>query len=81
MSQVLFAGAIKPIATALVIMKAGSNGALADVLAFVSGPAGRPNDAAYFWVTGSLSSFPESHLSDEPRLGAADQNADPPVYR
>ena len=53
----LFAGIFVTIIPVLTILKAGSNGALADVIALVSGPGGRPNDAAYFWLTGSLSGF------------------------
>jgi hypothetical protein len=39
------------------ILKAGADGALAPVIALVSNPDGTPNNAAYFWVTGGLSSF------------------------
>lgn len=53
----LFAGIFLTIIPALAILKAGANGALADLVALVSGPNGRPNDTAYFWLTGLLSSF------------------------
>jgi Na+/H+ antiporter NhaD/arsenite permease-like protein len=53
----LFAGIFVTIIPALAILKAGSSGALADLVVLVSGPGGCPNDAAYFWLTGLLSSF------------------------
>jgi Na+/H+ antiporter NhaD/arsenite permease-like protein len=53
----LFAGIFVTIIPPLAILKAGSNGALANIVALVSDPAGRPNDATYFWLTGLLSSF------------------------
>jgi Na+/H+ antiporter NhaD/arsenite permease-like protein len=53
----LFAGIFVTIIPTLAILKAGPSGALADLVALVSGPGGRPNDAAYFWLTGLLSSF------------------------
>ena len=33
------------------------NGAFAPLVALVTGPAGGPNNLAYFWLTGGLSSF------------------------
>jgi Na+/H+ antiporter NhaD/arsenite permease-like protein len=49
----LFAGIFITIIPVLAILKAGPNGALADVVALV----GSPSEAAYFWLTGLLSSF------------------------
>jgi hypothetical protein len=37
--------------------RAGSAGALAPVVAFSTGPDGLPDNRAYFWMTGLLSSF------------------------
>jgi Na+/H+ antiporter NhaD/arsenite permease-like protein len=53
----LFAGIFITIIPALAILKAGPHGALAGTMALVTGPDGGPNDAAYFWVTGLLSSM------------------------
>ncbi len=53
----LFAGIFITIIPALAILRAGHDGALASLLAFVTGPDGRPINAAYFWLTGALSSF------------------------
>ncbi len=53
----LFAGIFLTIIPAIAILKAGTDGALAPVVALVTGPDGRPNDTLYFWVTGALSSF------------------------
>jgi Na+/H+ antiporter NhaD/arsenite permease-like protein len=47
----LFAGIFMTIIPALAILKAGSEGALAPLLAYVKNPA------QYFWAAGSLSSF------------------------
>jgi Na+/H+ antiporter NhaD/arsenite permease-like protein len=47
----LFAGIFMTIIPALAILKAGSHGALAPLIAFASAPA------EYFWITGGLSSF------------------------
>ena len=47
----LFAGIFMTIIPALAILKAGSNGALAGLVAMVKDPV------HYFWVTGALSSF------------------------
>ncbi len=41
----------------IAILSAGPNGALAPLLALVSNPDGSPNNLAYFWLTGGLSSF------------------------
>jgi Na+/H+ antiporter NhaD/arsenite permease-like protein len=53
----LFAGIFVTIIPAIAILKAGNNGALAGVVALVSAPDGQPVPAAYFWLTGILSSF------------------------
>lgn len=53
----LFAGIFLTIIPAIAILRAGSQGAMAPLLAFVTDAAGRPNDAMYFWATGVLSSF------------------------
>ena len=54
---ILFAGIFIAMIPALAILRAGGNGALAPLVALVSTPDGRPIDAAYFWLTGGLSSF------------------------
>jgi Na+/H+ antiporter NhaD/arsenite permease-like protein len=53
----LFAGIFITIAPAIAILKAGSEGALAPLVALVTGPDGQPNNVWYFWLTGILSSF------------------------
>ncbi len=53
----LFAGIFITIIPAIAILKAGSNGSLAAVVDLVTGPDGQPVPAAYFWLTGILSSF------------------------
>jgi len=53
----LFAGIFITIAPALAILRAGKDGALAPLVALVTGPDGQPNDVWYFWLTGILSSF------------------------
>ena len=53
----LFAGIFVTIVPCIAILKAGLNGALAPVVQAVSGPNGEPVNAAYFWLTGVLSSF------------------------
>jgi Na+/H+ antiporter NhaD/arsenite permease-like protein len=52
----LFAGIFITIIPVIAILQAGSDGALASVIALVS-EDGQPNDVMYFWVTGVLSSF------------------------
>ena len=42
---------------AIAILKAGSSGALANVINMVTTPEGEPVNAMYFWLTGALSSF------------------------
>ncbi|GEP05549.1 sodium:proton antiporter [Methylobacterium oxalidis] len=54
---VLFAGIFVTIVPALAILRAGRDGALAPLLALVTQPDGTPHEAAYFWLTGGLSSF------------------------
>ncbi|EJW12993.1 putative transmembrane protein [Rhodovulum sp. PH10] len=54
---ILFAGIFITIIPVLAILRAGSAGHLASLVALVSHPDGSPNDAAYFWITGGLSSF------------------------
>lgn len=53
----LFAGIFVTIIPAIAILKAGTSGALAPVVDLVTGPAGQPENAMYFWLTGGLSSF------------------------
>jgi Na+/H+ antiporter NhaD/arsenite permease-like protein len=53
----LFAGIFVTIVPVLAMLKAGSEGAFAPLLTMLTGPDGQPNNAAYFWLTGSLSSF------------------------
>jgi Na+/H+ antiporter NhaD/arsenite permease-like protein len=53
----LFAGIFVTIIPVIAILQAGSDGALAPLVAMVSAPDGQPMDAAYFWLTGVLSSF------------------------
>ena len=53
----LFAGIFVTIIPVLAILKAGSEGAFAPLIGLVSNPDGTPNNAAYFWLTGLLSSF------------------------
>ena len=43
--------------TVLAMLRAGQAGAFAWLLRAVSGPDGLPHEAAYFWLTGSLSAF------------------------
>jgi Na+/H+ antiporter NhaD/arsenite permease-like protein len=53
----LFAGIFLTIIPVIAILRAGSNGAMAPLVALVTGPDGQPNNAMYFWMTGALSSF------------------------
>ncbi len=53
----LFAGIFVTIIPAIAILRAGREGAMGGLVTLISGPDGRPNDAAYFWLTGLLSSF------------------------
>ncbi|MGE0280513.1 MAG: sodium:proton antiporter [Rhizobiaceae bacterium] len=53
----LFAGIFIAIIPVIAILKAGSAGALASLVTLVTSPDGGPNNLAYFWLTGGLSSF------------------------
>jgi Na+/H+ antiporter NhaD/arsenite permease-like protein len=52
----LFAAIFLTIVPAIAMLRAGSKGALAPLVAMVDSGGG-PDDAAYFWLTGGLSSF------------------------
>lgn len=52
----LFAAIFLTIIPAIAILRAGSEGALAGVVALVTGPDGQPVTAMYFWACGLLSS-------------------------
>jgi Na+/H+ antiporter NhaD/arsenite permease-like protein len=53
----LFAAIFICIVPVVAILQAGAHGALAPLVALVTGADGQPNDFAYFWLTGLLSSF------------------------
>ena len=53
----LFAGIFICIVPVIAILRAGAGGALAPLVALVTDSAGQPNELAYFWLTGMLSSF------------------------
>jgi len=53
----LFAGIFIAIIPVLAMLRAGQNGAFAPLVALVTNPDGSPNNAAYFWLSGGLSSF------------------------
>jgi Na+/H+ antiporter NhaD/arsenite permease-like protein len=53
----LFAGIFICIIPVIAILKAGMDGALAPLVALVTNGDGTPNELAYFWMTGILSSF------------------------
>ncbi|TPK48674.1 sodium:proton antiporter [Mesorhizobium sp. B2-5-4] len=53
----LFAGIFTCIVPVVAILRAGHDGALAPLVALVTSAQGAPNDLAYFWLTGALSSF------------------------
>jgi len=53
----LFAAIFICIVPVIAILKAGTSGALAPLVDLVTGADGQPNDLAYFWMTGILSSF------------------------
>ena len=53
----LFAGIFVAIIPVLAMLAAGREGAFAPLVALVSNPDGTPNNAAYFWLAGGLSSF------------------------
>ena len=53
----LFAGIFVTIIPVLAMLQAGKNGAFAPLVALVTNADGSANNAAYFWLTGGLSSF------------------------
>lgn len=53
----LFAAIFICIVPVIAILRAGLDGALAPLVSLVTTPSGAPNDLAYFWLTGLLSSF------------------------
>jgi len=53
----LFAGIFICIIPVIAILKAGVDGALSPLVALVTNGDGTPNELAYFWMTGILSSF------------------------
>jgi len=53
----LFAGIFVTITPAIAMLRAGSDGVMAPLVAMMTGPDGKPHDALYFWMTGALSSF------------------------
>ncbi len=53
----LFAAIFICIIPVIAILKAGMDGALAPLVALVTGADGGPNELAYFWMAGILSSF------------------------
>src|SRR5690606_24917547 len=53
----IFAGIFICIVPVVAILRAGMEGAFAPLVELVTLPSGAPNDLAYFWMTGILSSF------------------------
>ena len=53
----LFFGIFATIVPVIAMLRAGSEGAFAGVVALVTRPDGTPDVAMYFWLTGALSSF------------------------
>ena len=53
----IFAGIFICIVPVVAILRAGMDGAFAPLVNLVTLPSGAPNDLAYFWMTGLLSSF------------------------
>jgi Na+/H+ antiporter NhaD/arsenite permease-like protein len=53
----LFAGIFITIVPVIAMLRAGESGALGGVVGAVTAADGTPLDAAYFWITGGLSSF------------------------
>ena len=53
----LFAAIFVTIVPVIAMLKAGEHGAFAPILSLLTNPDGSPNNAAYFWATGGLSSF------------------------
>jgi len=54
---ILFVGIFICLIPVTAILQAGAQGAAAPLVALVSGSGGMPNNIAYFWLTGILSSF------------------------
>jgi Na+/H+ antiporter NhaD/arsenite permease-like protein len=54
---ILFAGIFICIVPVMAMLQAGSHGAFAPLVALVSHADGTPNNVAYLWLTGGLSSF------------------------
>jgi len=53
----LFAGIFLSMIPAIAMLRAGENGALAEIIRSVTKEDGQPIDSMYFWATGALSSF------------------------
>jgi Na+/H+ antiporter NhaD/arsenite permease-like protein len=53
----LFAAIFICIVPVIAILRAGPDGAFSSLVALVTQPDGSPNELAYFWLTGALSSF------------------------
>jgi Na+/H+ antiporter NhaD/arsenite permease-like protein len=53
----LFAAIFITMVPVIAMLRAGQEGAFAPLLTFITNPDGTPNNAAYFWLTGGLSSF------------------------
>jgi Na+/H+ antiporter NhaD/arsenite permease-like protein len=53
----LFAGIFTAMIPVLAMLRAGESGAFAPLVAIVTNADGTPNNVAYFWLTGALSSF------------------------
>ena len=53
----LFAGIFLCMVPVLAMLRAGPSGAFAPLVALVTNPDGSTNNAAYFWLSGGLSSF------------------------
>ena len=53
----LFAGIFITIIPVLAMLRAGASGPFAPLIALVTNSDGSTNNAAYFWLTGLLSSF------------------------
>jgi Na+/H+ antiporter NhaD/arsenite permease-like protein len=60
---ILFAGIFLCIVPVMAMLQAGSQGALAPLVALVTHANGTPNISAYFWLTGGLSSFLDNALT------------------
>lgn len=54
---ILFAGIFICIVPVMAMLQAGTNGPFAPLVALVTHADGTPNNVAYFWLTGILSSF------------------------